>query len=557
MNAIAPWRARFGRIASPTGGTAAKQLYFAASMVTLTLLIAASRPELLVSAPFLVVLGVLVMTTFLALAVRWEQHPASWGVLVPVLDLIAVALLRDLMRDSAVAVSLLVLIPCLWLAARLRRPGVVFSVLAVTALFSVPTLLRAPVIDPLAIGASLLLPLTALQIGLLVVGGLRLLDGQNSRLRAAVQEKDSLLEAAASSEQLHAIIDKVEVGIVVVDREGHDVLMNGAQHRIHALASPEGIADPNESELLLHYPGTSLPISPSQRPVRRAVLQDTFDNYLVDVGPPGRGGTTLSASARQILDHRGERSGAVVVFSDVTSYIETVRSQERFVAAVSHELRTPLTSVIGYLELAQDTPGLPKEVDSHLAVANRNAEQLLLIVQDLLADQVTRSGSQQLELRPHRLSEIACQAAQSFALRAEQEGVTLEVNIQETPEMSLDSQRFQQAVGNLLSNAVKYTPRGGTVRVETGVVSNHAQLSISDTGIGMSAQEQTNLFTEYYRTRTARESAIAGHGIGLSITRRIVVAHGGQISVRSQPGEGSTFTIRLSLDGDEERSALS
>ncbi|MDN5821487.1 MAG: ATP-binding protein, partial [Brachybacterium sp.] len=73
---------------------------------------------------------------------------------------------------------------------------------------------------------------------------------------------------------------------------------------------------------------------------------------------------------------------------------------------------------------------------------------------------------------------------------------------------------------------------------------------------GMSDQEQTNLFTEYYRTQTARDSAIAGHGIGLSLTRRIVVAHGGQISVRSRPGEGSTFTIRLSLDGDEERSPL-
>ncbi|MDN5900462.1 MAG: ATP-binding protein [Brachybacterium sp.] len=557
MDAPASWNERISRIASPTGGTAAKQLYFAASMLAVTLLIATSRPELVVSAAYLVVLGVLAVTTFLALAIRWEEHPASWGVLVPVLDMIAIALLRDLMRDSAVAVSLLVLIPCLWLAARLRLPGVVFSVLAVTALISVPMLLRATVIDSVTVGASLLLPFTVLQIGLLVVGALRLLDGQNSRLRAAVEEKDSLLEAAASSEQLlHTIIDKVEVGIVVVDREGHDVLMNGAQHRIHALASPEGIEHPNEAELLVHYPGTTLPIPPSQRPVRRAVLQETFDNYVVDIGPPGRGGTTFSASARQILDHRGERSGAVVVFSDVTSYIETVRSQERFVAAVSHELRTPLTSVIGYLELAQDTPGLPEEADSHLTVANRNAEQLLLIVQDLLADQVTRSGTQQLELRPNRLSEIARQAAESFALRAEEEGVTLEVDTQETPEMPLDAKRFQQAVGNLLSNAVKYTPRGGTVRVLTTVESNHAQLSISDTGIGMSDQEQTNLFTEYYRTQTARDSAIAGHGIGLSLTRRIVVAHGGQISVRSRPGEGSTFTIRLSLDGDEERSPL-
>lgn len=558
MDALASWSARISRVVSPYGGTGSKQLYFAASMLAVTLLISISQRQLVLSSAYLLVLGVLAAATVVALTIDWERHHVGWSVLVPVMDMIAVALLRDLMRGSAVAVSLLVLIPCLWLAARLRIVGVLLAVLTILMLITIPSLLRAPAIDALTIGSSLLLPFTALQIGLLTVGALRLLDGQNRRLHTAIEEKDALLEAAANSEQLlHTIIDSVDVGIVVVDRDGHDVLMNRMQHRIHALAAPEGEDDPSEAQLRLRYPGTDLPIPPSQRPVRRAVLQETFKNYVVDIGPSGRRSTSFSASARQVLDFRGERSGAVVVFSDVTSYIETVRSQERFVAAVSHELRTPLTSVIGYLELAQDTPGLPGDAAAHLAVANRNAEQLLLIVQDLLADQVTRSGPQDLELRPRRLSEIAQQTVESFALRAEEAGVGLELDVRETPEMPLDAKRLQQAVGNLLSNAVKYTPRGGVVRVRAGVASNHAELCVTDTGIGMSAQEQTNLFTEYYRTRTARDSTIAGHGIGLSVTRRIVVAHGGQISVRSRPGRGSTFTIRLTLDGEEERSAAS
>ncbi|MGO1226103.1 MAG: sensor histidine kinase [Brachybacterium sp.] len=103
-------------------------------------------------------------------------------------------------------------------------------------------------------------------------------------------------------------------------------------------------------------------------------------------------------------------------------------------------------------------------------------------------------------------------------------------------------------MGNLLSNALKYTPRGGTVRVHTCVHNNHAELNIIDSGIGMSDQEQTNLFTDFYRTETTRHSDIPGHGIGLSLTRRLVIAHGGQISVHSRPGSGSTFTIRFALE---------
>jgi two-component system, NtrC family, sensor histidine kinase KinB len=552
VDALTAWIEGLGRIVSPTRGTASKQLYFAAFVLGLTLLIAVSHPELVLTPPYLLALGVLAGGTVLALVVDWDDRAPAWHALVPVLDMIAVALLRDEMRDSSIAVSLLVLIPVLWLAARLRLCGVAISVAAVTVLIALPALVRAPHVDSLEIAHSLLLPFIVLQIGLLTTGALKLLDGQNHRLAAALTEKESLLEEAAASEQLlGTIIDSVEMGIVVVDRDGHDLMWNRAQHRIHALATPEDIADPDETQLLVRYPGTSTPIPPAQRPVRRAVLQETFDNYVVDIGPPGRESVSFSCSARQFLNRQGTRAGAVVVFSDVTSYIETVRSQERFVAAVSHELRTPLTSVIGYLELARDDLDLSKEIASYLQVAHRNAEQLLLIVQDLLADQVARSGTQELALRPRRLSEIAQQTAESFALRAEEDGIVLELDLEETPELPLDAQRLQQAVGNLLSNALKYTPRGGTVQLRTCVHGSQVELNVIDSGIGMSDHEQTNLFTPYYRTRTARDSAITGHGIGLSLTRQIVVAHGGQISVRSRPGEGSAFTLHFSLDGTD------
>ncbi|MFC5296217.1 ATP-binding protein [Brachybacterium tyrofermentans] len=342
----------------------------------------------------------------------------------------------------------------------------------------------------------------------------------------------------------------MDVGIVVVDRDGHDLLMNRAQQRIHTLAMPAGIEDPDETQLTLRYPGTSCPIPPEDRPVRRAVNQETFSNYVVSVGNPGDRGTEFSSSARQILDRHGDRDGAVVVFSDVTSYVEAARTQQQFVAAVSHELRTPLTSVIGYLELAQDDLDLSTETASYLSVANRNAEQLLALVEDLLQDQVTRSVSGGLSLRPHRLSTVAGQVIESASLSAQESGIRLVQDLEETPELPIDEHRITQALTNLLSNALKYTPRGGTVTVTVSsrAVEGALEIAIADTGVGMSDQEQADLFTEFYRTESARTSAIQGHGIGLAVTRRIVLEHGGQISVRSTPGAGSTFSIRLPLE---------
>src|SRR5699024_7590518 len=139
------------------------------------------------------------------------------------------------------------------------------------------------------------------------VGALTLMDARNQQLTEALAEQESLLESAAASEQLlENVIDSVDVGIVVVDRDGHDVLMNRTKQQIHRLAAPADNDDPNESQLILRYPGSELPMPPEQRPVRRAVLQETFSNSLVAMGPPRREAPVFSASARQVIDHRGE-----------------------------------------------------------------------------------------------------------------------------------------------------------------------------------------------------------------------------------------------------------
>lgn len=200
-------------------------------------LVSISHPELVLAADYLTALGMLALATMLALAVRWEEVRPAWSAVVPVLDMGAVALARDAAREHTIAVSLLMRVPTLWLAARLRRNGVLIAVACTLVMISLPSLVRASHIDSLVVAHSLVLPFIVLQIGVLTVGALTVMDGRNQQLLEALTEKEALLESAAASERLlENVIDSVDVGIVVVDRDGHDVLMNRAQQRIHRLA---------------------------------------------------------------------------------------------------------------------------------------------------------------------------------------------------------------------------------------------------------------------------------------------------------------------------------
>lgn len=542
------------KVVSSTGGQDAKQLYFALFFLVFTLVVAVSGIEHVLTGAYLRAIALVAIATVLAYVLPWKRLAPGWDALVPVLDIAAIAILRQLMGAVTPAVSLLAFIPVIWLAGRLKVTGTVIATIAAFLMLSVPGLMQAPQMTALVILQALIWPVMVLQVGLLISGALKLIDAQAASSRATLKEKVVLLRHAASQEQLlQNVLDSLGVGIVVVDRNGHDVLMNRAQRDIHRVFSPPDNEDPNESQLVMFYPGTAIPIPAEDRPVRRAVLKETFSNFTVSAGPTGAGAPKFSASARQILDVDGERDGAVVVFSDVTTFFDMSRAQRKFVADVSHELRTPLTSVIGYLDLAMDEPGLPASSLKHLEIAERNAEQLLTLVSDLLQDHISQEqGATKLDLQSSRLSELAAQAVESIAPRAERGGVTVVSDIAQTPRTDLDPARITQALGNLLSNAVKYTPRGGTVTVRTYVVDGAVLASVRDTGIGMSDREVANLFTDYYRTPTAVQHNISGHGIGLTLARRVLVAHGGQISVRSAPGKGSEFTLRLPMDAHEQ-----
>jgi PAS domain S-box-containing protein len=228
---------------------------------------------------------------------------------------------------------------------------------------------------------------------------------------------------------------------------------------------------------------------------------------------------------------------------------ELDRMKDEFVALVSHELRTPLTSIRGYLELLLDETDATFE-PLHLewlGVIDRNSERLLALVEDLLLKAQVNAGKVSLSMSEVDLAAIVEQSTLTGAPVAAARGITLVSSAESLPPVAGDPVRIGQVIDNLISNALKFTPAGGRVEVRACLVDGCARIEVADTGHGISAAEQERLFERFYRTSKAQTDAVPGVGLGLSIAKAIINAHGGDIDCTSTEGDGSTFSIELPL----------
>jgi PAS domain S-box-containing protein len=258
----------------------------------------------------------------------------------------------------------------------------------------------------------------------------------------------------------------------------------------------------------------------------------------------------VSLSVTKRVDEEGETIGYLFVAADITQAHEVSRLKDEFVGLISHELRTPLSSILGYLELLRDEDEYPlaPEQRQYLDVAERNAQRLLRLVGDLLFTAQVESGKFPLDSRAMALDAIVTAAIESARPIAENAGVTLsEVVPDDAAIVYGDPLRLGQAVDNLISNAIKFTPRGGSVTVALGASDATATITVTDTGMGIPAAELDQLFGRFFRASTATRNAVPGVGLGLTITKAIVTAHGGEMGVESEEGVGTTFRLTLPL----------
>ncbi|MDV8149590.1 HAMP domain-containing sensor histidine kinase [Arthrobacter sp. B10-11] len=474
----------------------------------------------------------------------WERLPFGSFLVIPVLDFVSIALGREGGQEGLTGISLLAVFPVIWLCASglYPRASLLVSFLAPLGIIWVPLFLRGD-ISGQDLARTLLLPMMMLGIGVSV----SVLTLSMVRQQRDLEEKDAQLrltlkESKRQEGLLNSVLETVHLGVLAVDADGHDVLMNRKQRENHRLATPPGNDDPNESQLLVFQPDRTTKVPVEERPVRRAVLGESFTDNLVWLGS-GSAQRAITTSARAMRDQDGAFAGSVIVFSDVTDLVNALAAKDDFVANVSHEFRTPLTSILGYAELLlDDRDGVPESHREPLLIIRRNSERLLGLVSDLLA---SRSGQLIVSPQAVNVAELVRASISAALPRAAAAKVRLRADVPERLEAHVDSGRMSQVLDNLVSNAIKYSPDGGDVLVSLDSEGQDVVCEVRDTGMGMSDKDQAEVFTKFFRTGNVRNTSIPGVGLGLSISKAIVEAHGGSIHLRSALGEGTTFTVRV------------
>lgn len=236
--------------------------------------------------------------------------------------------------------------------------------------------------------------------------------------------------------------------------------------------------------------------------------------------------------------------GILLVHRDMTKEHEVDRMKSEFVSTVSHELRTPLASILGFSELLLHRELKPERQRKYMATIHQEAQRLTQLVNDFLDLQRMETGIQYYNLQPVDMISLIKEVQELQQAITAQHTITLHSN-NENSIVFGDKDKLLQVLVNLVGNAIKYSPKGGHIQITAQHVGDDLCVDVSDEGLGIPEQAIPNLFTKFYRVDNSDRREIGGTGLGLAIVKEIVNRHQGQVSVRTELGVGSTFSIML------------
>jgi two-component system, OmpR family, phosphate regulon sensor histidine kinase PhoR len=267
----------------------------------------------------------------------------------------------------------------------------------------------------------------------------------------------------------------------------------------------------------------------------------------VELQLPGVNGGWLQFNAAAMLDRDSNQRGSILVFHDLTRLRQLENTRQEFVANVSHELRTPLSLIKGFVETlldgAKDDPELSGRF---LRTIEKHTDRLTFLIEDLLTISRLESGQIVMNLHEVELRKEAARVIEDLQARAAGKNAHLQNDVPPELTARADTDRLQQVLFNLVENAIKYGRNEGTVviggrRDDTGRV----EFWVQDNGPGIPAEAKDRIFERFYRVDRARSRETGGTGLGLSIVKHIVQAHGGEVWVKSELGQGAAFYFTL------------
>ncbi len=362
--------------------------------------------------------------------------------------------------------------------------------------------------------------------------------------RMADQLADRIRTAENQRNELEALLTSMNEGILAVDDSENIIRIN----------KEAGLMLGHSLQYALGRSIQEIGRNPDLTRLTKAVLSHGEAGETDVKFGGGLGGRLIQIQASSLVNLEGLRIGALVVMSDMTElrHLETMRRD--FVANVSHELKTPVTSIKGFVEtLLDDPPEDSAEANRFLEIINRQTDRLENIISDLLAlsrlEEENRSCN--LEMIKQSLRPMLERVIRDLASRNPQAADRLEIDCRENFHSKINSPLLEQAMGNLIDNALIYSPDDTPVQVTCSQNESNIVLQVRDQGPGIAAEHLPRLFERFYRIDKARSRRLGGTGLGLAIVKHITQIHGGQATVESTPGEGSTFTLTLPMEATE------
>jgi two-component system phosphate regulon sensor histidine kinase PhoR len=338
--------------------------------------------------------------------------------------------------------------------------------------------------------------------------------------------------------QLLAVLSSMSEGVIATDTRQRIVLCNAAAATMLNLSHEQA-------------PGKLL-----WEAVRRQPIIDAADSVLTQCQ---RANLRLEPAAGRHLDvalctfpPNAAPDGLLIVVHDTTEAVRYEELRKEFVANVSHELRTPLSAIQGFAEtLCDGALNDPVRAPQYLGIIRAHADQLSNLVNDLLDISRLESPGEPPKKAPVDLTLIVQKVADLLRPAAEKRGQTLDVHAPPPSQLVVhgNADYLERAVANLLDNAIKYTPDAGSISVSVACEGAEAVVEVKDNGVGIPVRDLPRVFERFYRVDRSRSRAMGGTGLGLSIVKHIAQEHRGSVEVASKPGQGSSFKLRLPLNG--------